>query len=136
LSHADLSLLTDFELIKTELSIANGSFITLRDPIKYDDKNVHIRDTMLLAPGGAKSLGKIGKLYGDDFNKISIGSAELEDMLSFSKTDRDLFIAYALRDALITLKHSLWMIDFNFTLGGVGVPLTLSSIGRKYVKHI
>jgi len=28
------------------------------------------------------------------------------------------------------------MDEFNFTLGGVGVPLSLSSIGRKYVKNV
>jgi hypothetical protein len=27
------------------------------------------------------------------------------------------------------------MEEFNFTLGGVGVPLTLSSLGRKFVKQ-
>jgi len=28
------------------------------------------------------------------------------------------------------------MEDFNFKIGGVGIPLSLSSIGRRYVKTI
>ena len=48
-------------MIKEELSIVNGSFVTMRDPLKYCDKNIHIRDTMLLAAGGIKNLNQIGK---------------------------------------------------------------------------
>jgi hypothetical protein len=58
-------MLSDFEQLKEELTIVNGSFVTLREPLKYCDKNIHIRDTMLLAPGGCKSLSQIGKFYGD-----------------------------------------------------------------------
>jgi len=28
------------------------------------------------------------------------------------------------------------MEDFNFKIGGVGIPLSLSSLGRNYVKTI
>ena len=52
--------MSDFDDIKEELSIVNGSFVTLGDPLKYDDKTIHIRDTMLLAPGRSKSLASIG----------------------------------------------------------------------------
>lgn len=107
LTQADLSLLSDFESVKEDLSIVNGSFVTLRDPLKYCDKIIHIRDTMLLAPAGAKSLAKIGSLYGEAFSKISIKQDQLCDMLSFLENDREKFILYALRDALITLIHSL-----------------------------
>ena len=43
------------------MSIVNGSFVTLRDPWKYCDKNIHIRDNLLLAAGGIKNLNQIGK---------------------------------------------------------------------------
>ena len=62
LSQADLSMLSDFDRINEDLSIVNGSFVTLRDPIKYYGKNIQIRDTMLLPPSGRKSLAQIGKL--------------------------------------------------------------------------
>ena len=136
LTQADFSLLNDFNLIKDELSIVNGSFITLRDPLKYCDKNIHVRDTMLLAPGGSKSLAKIGMLYGSLYNKIEISKAQLTDMQSFLTLEKEKFIEYALRDALISLIHALWMDDFNYSLCGGGMPISLSSIGRKYVKSI
>ena len=136
LTQADFSLLKDFELIKDELSIVNGSLITVRDPIKYCDKNIHVRDTMLLAPGGSKSLAKIGALYGAGLQKIEISKTKLADMQTFLTQDKAKFVEYALRDALISLIHSLWMDDFNFNLCGVGMPITLSSIGRKFVKSI
>lgn len=135
LTPADLSLLSDFEDFKEDLSIVNGSFVTLGKPIKYEDRCVHFRDTMLLAPGGSKSLDSIGKLY-SGLEKIKINQEDLENMQQFLDRDRDGFIAYALRDALISLVHASWMEDFNFPLGGNGIPISLSSIGRKYVKSI
>ena len=107
LTQADFSLLNDFDEIKDDLSIVNGSFITMRDPLKYCDKNVHIRDTMLLAPGGSKSLAKIGMLYGTAFNKIEISKSRLLDMQSFLNEEKEKFIEYSLRDALISLTHAL-----------------------------
>lgn len=106
LTPADLSLLSDFSLIKEELSIVNGSFVTLGKPLRIQDRNVHIRDTMLLAPGGKKSLASIGLLYGEAFNKIEIRKEDLLDMQGFLKRDKERFVEYALRDALISLIHA------------------------------
>jgi hypothetical protein len=79
----------------------------MREALKYCGNNIHIRDSMLLAPGGAKSLASIGKLYGEAYHKIYIGQAKLNDMESFLQTNREEFIEYALRDALVSLIHSL-----------------------------
>jgi len=106
LTPADLSLMKDFNEIKEDLSIVNGSFVTLGKPIKYCGRNIHIRDTMLLAPGGSKSLATIGKLYGEAFNKLPISKEDLEDMQGFLVRDKSKFTAYALRDSLISLIHA------------------------------
>lgn len=106
LTPADLSMLSDFDLVKEDLSIVNGSFVTLGKPLKYCGRNIHIRDTMLLAPGGSKSLASIGKLYGGVLNKIDISKSDLEDMLGFLKRDKAKFTEYALRDSLISLVHA------------------------------
>lgn len=90
---------------------------------------------MLLAPGSRKSLAAIGKLYGEDFNKIQISNDDLENLGVVLMREREMFIEYALRDAVITLIHACWMEDFNFNSGGVGIPLSLSSLGRRYVKE-
>ena len=106
LTPADLSLLSDFEEIKEELSIVNGSFVTIGKPLKYCGRNIHIRDTMLLAPGLSKSLAAIGRLYGGVLNKLEIGREDLEDMQGFLARDKVKFTEYALRDALISLIHA------------------------------
>ena len=136
LTQADLSIMSDFEDLKDNLNIVNGSFVTLGKPFTFENSNIHIRDTMLLAPGGKKSLASIGNLYGETFKKLEISKNDLENMDIFLKNDKPKFEAYALRDALITLVHASWMEDFNFSLGGIGVPLSLSSIGRKFVRNI
>lgn len=135
LTSADLSQLADFEALKEELSIVNGSFVTLGKGFLYGGKNVHVRDTMLLAPGGSKQLSKIGGLY-PGFEKLTVAQTDLENMTGYLERDRQGFIAYALRDAVITLVHAMWMSDFNFSIGGTGVPISLSSVGRRYVKSI
>lgn len=136
LTQADLSLMKDFEEFKDNLNIVNGCFVTIGKPFIYAHSNIFIRDTMLLAPGGSKSLASIGKLYGEDFNKIELTKEEIENMDVLLKTNKTKFEEYAIRDALIALIHASWMEDFNFSLGGLGIPLTLSSIGRKFVKNI
>jgi len=45
----------------------------------------------------------------------------------------ELFERYAKQDAVVTLKHASTMEDFNLTISKVGVPLTLSSVGKSYV---
>lgn len=106
LTPADISLLSDFNKLKDELSIVNGSFVTLGKPLKAYGRNLHIRDTMLLAPGTSKSLASVGKLYGGVLQKISISPSDLNNMQGFLERDRAKFIDYALRDALISLIHA------------------------------
>jgi len=106
LTPADLSMLSDFEDLKDDLSIVNGSFVTLGKPIKFCGKNLQIRDTMLLAPGGGRSLAAIGRLYGGVLNKVEISQEDLEDMQGFLARDKEKFTEYALRDAIISLIHA------------------------------
>jgi hypothetical protein len=134
LTNADLSMLKDFDNLKEELEIVNKSFITLGKPIVMENTNIIIRDTMLLAPAGNRSLESIGSLYGQYYEKISLTKEQKEDMELLLIKDKNLFESYALKDALITLIHSNYMEDFNFKLKEIGIPITLSSLGIKYVK--
>jgi hypothetical protein len=106
LTPADLSLLSDFNDIKEELTIVNGSFVTVGKPITICGKRVHIRDTMLLAPGSSRSLANIGRLYSEEFNKVKINKEDLEDMQGFLIRDKEKFTEYALKDAIISLIHA------------------------------
>jgi hypothetical protein len=134
LTAADLSILKDFEDFKKEFDIVNGSFVTLKKPLLIDNVNLILRDTMLLAPGGSKSLASIGSLYGEGFNKIDIGD-KIKDMEEFLKRDYESFKAYAMQDALICLTHALFMEEFHFRLGVVGIPLSLASLSSSYIKN-
>jgi len=101
---ADLSILSDFEKFKYELDIVNKGFITLGKGFRYSGYNVVVRDTMLLAPAGQKSLANIGKLY--NFEKINLSEYEITHMDILLKENPTKFYEYALRDPLITLKHA------------------------------
>lgn len=57
--------------------------------------------------------------------KLVLVTTKLNDMQTFLKEEPILFEQYALRDALISLVHSLWMEKLNFNIGGSGIPLSL-----------
>lgn len=95
--------------------------------------NVILRDSWLLAPQGHKSLESLGKLY--NYEKISLSKEQIENMDLLLKEDKELFDRYAIRDAIIALIHGNYMEDHNFKLQGLGIPLTLSSLGTIYVKY-
>lgn len=68
---------------------------------------------MLIAPAGAGSLEKLGKLYEHegDFSKRSVTPQDINNMSGFLKRDKKqkAFEEYALQDAIITLKHAISM---------------------------
>lgn len=136
LSNADLSMLSDFDELKQELTIVNKSFVTTGKGLIRDDCRfiIHVRDTMLLAPGPSKSLKEIGKIYGGDFLKIDLKN-DIGNMKALLAKDPKKFKEYAIRDSLITLKHINTMEEFNFTLFKIGVPQTLSSISKSYIEN-
>lgn len=134
LTNADLSMMNDFETFKEELDIVNKSFVTLGKPVVIQNTNVVIRDTMLLAPAGKKSLEAIGLLYaqdyGQDYEKLKLTNEQKANMDLLLKKDKSLFDTYALKDAIIPLIHANYMEDFNFDkCKEIGVPITLSSLG-------
>lgn len=128
---ADLSMLSDFNTFKHELDIVNKVFVTLRKPLLINGINVIFRDTMLLAPGGNKSLKNIGSLY--NINKIDIGN-NINNMKIFLKNDYEGFKEYAIQDAKIALVHGLYMEEFSFQFGLISIPLSLSMLSSVYLR--
>lgn len=133
---ADLCMLADFNQLKPKISIVNKSFVTLGKPLQVGGTNVYIRDTILLAPAGKSKLSDLGSLYTDSRGE-KLDKKEIQHdksyMSEFLREHRDEFQEYAQRDALITLKHALAMEEFNQTVHRIGIPLTLSSLGRQFV---
>ena len=186
---ADLPMFNDFEELKKVLvNIVNNSFVTLGKPVLISNTNVFIRDSMLLAPQGHKSLESVGSLYGGDFKKVDIAKnltedqkdeltkdltkeqkenvatamngtkkvvselqwqtieSSIADLLDnkekaevkkefLLKVNKEKFDEYAINDAIIPLIHACYMEDFNFNLKTLGIPLTLSSLSKTYIKH-
>ena len=133
---SDLSLLGDFHLFKEELNIVNKSFVTLNKPFEYEGSNVYIRDTHLLTPAGGKGLAALGKLYSEeleDYKKIEVTKDDIEHMDEFLIRDPKAFREYAIRDTLIPLKHAVTLETVNFDIKRIGIPITLSSMGRALV---
>lgn len=132
---SEFSMLQDFEELKNKISIVGKCFVSLGKPLRCEQSFVYIRDTMLLAPGGKQKLKDLGELYKDqgDFSKIEICKDDIEHMSAFLKRDPKAFEDYAIRDAVICLKHALAMETFNNQQKQLGIPLTLSSMGRNYV---
>lgn len=134
-SAADLSMLSDFDTFKENLDILHRSFVTLGRPLKIDycKSRVHLRDTVLLSPPGGQSLASLGKIYGDEYNKIDIGDHRKGKMQELLSKDKELFERYAIQDSIITWKHATSMEDFNLSINQIGVPLTVSSMSRNYI---
>lgn len=132
LTNADLSMLGDFEDFKDSLDIVNRSFVTLGKPIKYNSSNVYIRDTMLLAPAGKKGLAALGDLLG--FSKGELSLDEITSMDKLLINDREKFLSYAVRDAVIPLLYASYMEDQLFKSRSLGIPISLSSLSAAYVR--
>lgn len=126
-------MLNNFNDFKENLTIVNKNLITLEKPLKIDNSEVIIRDTMLLAPAGNRSLESVGKLY--SIEKIPLTKEQINNMDVLIEENKSLFERYALQDALITLVHANHMEDFNFSLKKLGIPIILSSLGVNYVKN-
>jgi|SRR5882762_4819933 len=101
-------MLIYLEMNQNSLSIVNKSYVTLAKPLRYEHNFVYNRDTYLLLPGGNPKPAATGKLYevDGDFSKIEIINKDITHMTEFLKRDPEAFKAYALRDAIIILKHA------------------------------
>jgi hypothetical protein len=101
-----------------------------------DGVNLVVRDTILLAPAGKKSLESLGGLYSEMFNKVDVDVYYKSRMDELLKDDRDLFIRYAENDAVIPLIHSWFMEEYNFNMGGLGIPATISGMSARYLRNV
>jgi hypothetical protein len=124
------------------MNVANDIKLELVDPKGGDNiqLSVKIRDTMTLAPAGAKSLAAIGDILG--FEKIELGSTPQEElstkqnMKSFMERDWDTFQKYAIRDAEICTQYTRKMIRlYQERTGNFRMPVTLTSIGVDLIRQ-
>jgi len=124
------------------MNVANDIRLDLGDPSSGTSVpiSVKIRDTMTLAPAGAKSLAAIGDILG--FEKIELGETPQEElsikqnMKSFMERDWDAFCKYAIRDAEICTQYTHKMIRlYQERTGKFRMPVTLTSIGVDLIRQ-
>ncbi|MDA9960060.1 DNA polymerase [Planktomarina temperata] len=124
------------------MNVANDIRLDLGEPASGNSIpiSVKIRDTMTLAPSGAKSLAAIGDILG--FEKIELGSTPQQElsikqnMKSLMEHDWDTFEKYAIRDAEICTQYTRKMIRlYQERTGKFRMPVTLTSIGVDLIKQ-
>jgi hypothetical protein len=124
------------------MNVANDITLDLLDPKDCDNiqLSVKIRDTMTLAPAGAKSLAAIGDIL--DFEKIELGSTPQEElsikqnMKSLMEHDWVTFEKYAIRDAEICTQYTRKMIRlYQERTDKFRMPVTLTSIGVDLIRQ-
>jgi len=149
-TRADIPAFSDFkdEGNRKNLNLHNirNSFVNVRKdmPVDLADTNtgepisvkLKLRDTMHLAPNGAKSLGRLGEIL--NFPKITLANtieaekAIKQNMRGLLEDDWPLFREYAIRDAEVCAKYAKDIIRlYQSETGEFKLPLTLTSIGVK-----
>ena len=95
---------------------------------------LQIRDTIHLAPAGARSLKDLGEIL--NFEKIQLATTEQEslkikkNMKGLMESNWELFKKYAIRDAEVCTRYAAEMIyQYYDQTNNFKLPLTLTSIG-------
>lgn len=144
---ADLPAFTERKTILRRLTNVRNSFISSNVPVRLrlkfseeadDHANlaIYVRDTMLLAPAGKKSLAELGKMIGiqkvrladDDLTETAIKS----NMKALRSLDWPTFRTYAIADAEISARYFEQVTEtYQRETDTKFVPTALSSIGMK-----
>ena len=108
---AEWAMFKDRSSLAPKLEYIRKSLITTTQYLKttiFDEtgNTVHLwasfRDTMLLLPEGYKSL-EMASTFIDGFEKLDIAEHDKGQMYQFSQDNPELFEAYAIRDAEVTI---------------------------------
>lgn len=138
---SDLAMLADFPKLQLQFSSIRNTYVTLQHPLKVpvhdSSKHRHViavtlRDTLLLTPGGSKSLDSLGALLGEP--RVELSDGQIERMAEPLERDPELFDRYARQDPTICVAHALQLLQLNEGLTGrAEVPVTLSGLGEAFL---
>lgn len=153
-TRADVPGFSDFKEEKTRkamnLENVRNLFMNVEKDIKVNLKrggtlkpiklHVAIRDTIALAPAGAKSLAKLGEILGFEKLKLSDDPEQeqyyKEHMGELLDANWPLFRAYAIRDAEVCAQYTIRMIRLYYEkTGKFKLPVTLTSIGVDLIRE-
>ena len=142
-TRADMPAFADFATYNSVISAVRNTFISIDQHIKVrfkldDDETfelmVFLRDTMLLTPGGSKSLAALGDIVGRPKMRLHDDPAiddQMKQNMDLVRRDHwQLFRDYALNDAVICAEY-LYRISRQSkeATGSTKIPVTLTSIG-------
>ncbi|MCG8601151.1 MAG: hypothetical protein MI807_13490 [Verrucomicrobiales bacterium] len=139
---ADLVGLEDYNELKKEFDALGKSFMSIMKPyeIRWSDNNrnkrnlsITLRDTLMLAPDGKKSLQSVGDLL--DLPKLHMIDYFIERMDLLDRDLPEIFDRYALRDAEITAKYAeklalTWKRDFG---GRSEIPISIGQMAQTFL---
>lgn len=146
-NRADLPAFDDRKQLWWQLQNVRNSLISAGHPVKvrvafsdddgdHIDLSVYVRDTMLLAPAGQKSLAGLGKLIGREKMRLSDNDEEelllKKSMKNLRALDWETFKEYAILDAEISAKYFQRLTQmYQAETGDTFIPSALSNIGVK-----
>jgi hypothetical protein len=144
-TRADVPAFADFQTLRELISSVRSTFLSIRYylPLIYFfpeggtvELKVTLRDTWLLTPAASKSLRALGELVGVEkivlHPEPDIEQRLKDNMDQLLRDDPDLFVRYAINDAVICTRYLEQVISqYHDLLGQRRAPATLSSIGVK-----
>lgn len=146
-NRADIPAFSDKDQWWTQLKSVRNSLVSESVPITVriqfgdqDDEDnrvelkVHLRDTMLLAPAGKKSLAELGKLINQEKIQLADNANDerfiKQNMKFLREANWPKFKEYALRDAKVSALYFEEIARlYRNTTGAQTIPTSLSSIG-------
>jgi len=142
-TRADVPAFADFKTLTSLMSNVRNTFISIENylpvTIKFPNRktvelHVALRDTMLLAPAGAKSLAALGDIVGRPKLKLDSDPARerwlKKNMDHLRATNWPLFKEYAINDAVVCVEYAEKIrAQYHAVSGKKKIPATLTSIG-------
>ena len=136
LNNVRKSLVTRDLPIKLKIKYFEDEVINPDPSIDDESLNIYLRDTILLAPTGQKSLAELGNLV--DCPKVVLSPDKKEEIKIkenldlLIKNDWELFKRYALIDAKICVRYFDRITkNYELLMGTRRIPSALSNIGIK-----
>lgn len=142
---ADIPAFDDRQKLFFHFKNIRNSLVTLGHPVRMTvcfneetqvDLNIHLRDSILLAPASHQSVLKLGELI--EVPKIHLAKTVKEEldrqqcMRLVRDYDWELFRRYAIRDAEVCAKYFLRVTEqYRAVTGSDRFPTALSSIGMQ-----
>jgi hypothetical protein len=146
-TRADIPAFKDFGEFSDLIGNVRNTFLSIDRgiPLKiqfedqtFSEHQILIRDTILLAPTGTKSLASIGEMVGT--KKITLSEDPekekfyKENMIVLIRENWELFKEYALVDAEICVRYAMKVMDeYTKATGNRRIPVTLTSIGIEFL---